>query len=159
MLPIKTILHPTDFSEAADHALEVAHALARDHGAMLIVMTVPAPPLPAVEAYVPEYELTQLIQEGEQRLRAFAAKLADVPTATRVVAGEPGWAIVAAAKDCQADLIVMGTHGRKGISRLLLGSVAEHVMRHAPCPVLTIKPHTGTRIQEEAALIAVGTSV
>jgi universal stress protein A len=156
MLTIKTILHPTDFSEAAEQALEVAHALARDHGAKLVVMTVPAPPLPAIEAYVSDYELSQLVKEAEQQLRAVAATLADVPTETRVIAGEPGWCTVAAAKEFQADLIVMGTHGRKGLSRLLLGSVAEHVMRHAPCPVLTIKPGTSARIREETASAPAG---
>jgi len=143
MLRIKTILHPTDFSESAEHALQLACSLARDHGSKLVLLTVPAPPLPSVETYIPEYELSQLMKESEQQLKSVADGIEDVSVETRVIAGEPGWAIVTAASDCQADLIVMGTHGRKGLSRLLMGSVAEHVLRHAPCPVLTVKP-TGT---------------
>lgn len=140
MSPFKTIMHPTDFSAPAQQALDVARSLARAHGAKLVLVAVPVPPLPAVESFVPEAELQQLAEEARKQLAAMAAGITDVPVEIRVIAGEPGWALVTAAQECHADLIVMGTHGRTGLRRLLMGSVAEHVLRHAPCPVLTIRP-------------------
>lgn len=140
MLEIQTILHPTDGSKAARDALELAHGLARTHHAKLVLMTAPMFAPPAAQTFAPDYELKQLVEVAEQRLRELAGRFTDVPTETRVVSGDPGWAIVAAAKDCNADLIVMGTHGRTGVGRALMGSVAEHVLRHANCPVLTVRP-------------------
>lgn len=151
MLPLKTILHPTDFSASAEHALEIARALARDHGARLVLLAAPAPPLPTVELYVPEAELTELIEESKQRLATAAAQITEAPVETRVVVGDPGRMIVTVAQDCGADLIVMGTHGRTGVARLLLGSIAEYVLRHAPCPVLTVKSERAAESADVAA--------
>jgi nucleotide-binding universal stress UspA family protein len=139
MLSLKTVLFPTDFSAAADQALHVALTLARDHGAKVVLLSVP-PPIPPVEGYVPDQDVEQLSREAAERLQVLADGISSVPVETRVMVGAPGAAIVAAAKEYQADLIVMGTHGRTGLTRLLLGSVAEHVLRHAACPVLTVKP-------------------
>jgi len=60
----------------------------------------------------------------------------------RAQVGDPGRTIVAVAVDCEADLIVMGTHGRSALARMLMGSVAQYVMRHAGCTVLVVKPHS-----------------
>jgi nucleotide-binding universal stress UspA family protein len=153
MLRIRTILHPTDFSEASTQALQVARSLARDHGARLVLLTVPPPPPPVNEHYLPDAEYPGIVESSRREVNALAAAITDVPVETRVVSGSPGAAIVQVALDCQADLIVMGTHGRTGLGRLLMGSVAEHVLRHAPCPVLSIKPGAAAKwsTSEEAA--------
>jgi nucleotide-binding universal stress UspA family protein len=159
MLRIQTILVPIDFSFATDHALDVAHSLARDHQARLVLFAVAVPSqatmgveLPEA-AGLPDATLSTPWPRAEhafrQQLEPIAAAIVDVPVITQVCSGAPGATIVAAASEHNADLIVMGTQGRTGLSRLLLGSVAEYVLRHAPCPVLTIKPATEPHLQHE----------
>ncbi|MFM8273309.1 MAG: universal stress protein [Gemmata sp.] len=139
MLPIRTILHPTDYSERSRAALDLACALARDFGAELIICHVSPPPLvPAGEG------LTADFPTGESEL--MAARLRQVSPAgprQRVThelrRGDPASEIVRLAGEAKADLIVLGTHGRGGLTRVLMGSVAEGVMRTAPCPVVTVK--------------------
>ena len=74
----------------------------------------------------------------------------DLPVAPYPLGGDARDVICQTAKEVHADLIVMGTHGRRGVTRALLGSVTENVVRQAPCPVLTVRPHT-THIHDEAA--------
>jgi len=148
MIRIQTILYPTDFSTAAVHALEVAHSLARDHQARLVFLNVTAK-LPVREVPLPEYSLAGVVNEARRQLEVVAASIADLPVEIHAVVGEPAQAIVAMARECRADLIVMGTQGRSGVSRMLLGSVAELVLRHAPCPVLTVKPGTEPHLLQE----------
>lgn len=150
MLHIKTILHATDFSPTADQALSVAHSLARDHGAKLVLLAVTAPQLSPRETLIPRAELQLRTEEARQRLESLAAGVTDVPVEIVAVAGDVGPTLVAEAQRRLADLIVMGTHSRAGEGRLVLGSAAEHVVRHAPCAVLTIKPGTAGGLQEEA---------
>jgi nucleotide-binding universal stress UspA family protein len=140
MLAIKTILFPTDFSERSEWAFRLACSLARDHGARLIVLHVLAPPqtvafeaMPMLPAHPPGHR-----EELETRLRTLKAP-AGVAVEYRLEEGFAATEIVALAAASSADLIVMGTHGRTGLGRLLLGSVAEQVLRKAKCPVLTIK--------------------
>lgn len=144
MLKIQTILVPVDFSDPADQALEIARSLARDHQAKLVLMTSPPPqPQPPLsEGFAPELGDPRLVEESRRLLTQAANSITDLSVETRLIVGAPGPSIVAAAKDCSADLIVMGTHGRTGMLRVLMGSVAEHVLRHAPCPVLSVKPKT-----------------
>jgi nucleotide-binding universal stress UspA family protein len=141
MLPIRTILFPTDFSDCAACAYPVAAALARDHGARLVLLHVATPP-----AAVTYGELAKMLQqrdgyrlELEQRLRGYPVPGPGVPVEYRLEDGHPATEILAAVEETGCDLVVMGTHGRTGISRILLGSVAEQVMRRAPCPVVTVK--------------------
>jgi len=145
MLHIRTIVHPTDFSEAANEALQVARALARDHQAKLVLVAVPQlPPPPYKYPFPPgQTEYAADVQATRRRLDALAKSIVDIPVETAISTGPPGPAILTVASNHRADLIVMGTHGRTGVPRLLLGSVAEHVLRHAACPVLTIRPGTG----------------
>jgi universal stress protein A len=150
MLHIQTILVPTDFSEIAESALHVAQALARDHHAKIVLMSAPLPPPPVSEVYVPVGDYSGLTEETKRQLTTQARTVTELTVETRVLVGPPGPSIVEIAKDCRADLIVMGTHGRSGLNRLLLGSVAEYVLRHAPCPVLTIKPATAEHMSREA---------
>lgn len=148
MLRIRTMLFPTDFSPAADHALEVARSLARDHEARLILLH-SVTSVPAAEVYIHETEMELLKSDARAQLQKLADRITDVPVEIHIPYGDPGHCIVAAAEELSADLIVMGTHGRGGLRRLLLGSVAEQVLRHAPCPVLAIKPGTEKHLQSE----------
>ena len=139
MLPIRTIVHPTDFSANSQYAWEMACALARDYGARLLLVHV-EPPLPSYA------DLGAVPPEPFDR-RALERKLAQIkPTdsnnpvvARTLLVGDETSEINRFAEENHADLIVMGTHGRTGFGRLLVGSVAESVLRRAPCPVLTIK--------------------
>lgn len=157
MLHIDTILHPTDLSQPAGHALQLAHSLARDHGARLVLLNVVMPPLTVSEAYVPMDDLEGLMDAQRRHIAELAKQIRDVAVETHVVQGVAASAIVTVAEKCQADLIVMGTHGRSGLSRFVLGSVAESVMRQAHCPVLTVKPGKTERVPvEEESLVSRG---
>lgn len=149
MLPIHTILHPTDSSETAAQSLQFARSLARDYGAKLVILGVVEPLPPVSEIYVPVGEMSGQVEELRRQMAKVASAIGDVPVEPHALQGSPGPAIVAVAEECQADLIVMGTHGRSGLSRLVMGSVAEYVMRHAPCPVLTLKPSAIERVPHE----------
>jgi nucleotide-binding universal stress UspA family protein len=121
---VRTLVFPTDFSECSYHAGRTAAAIARHFGARLHVLHVEPP-------------VTAPAQPAQ--LAAAAADLGGgLEMATATVNGIPARQICAYAMRVGADLIVMGTHGRTGISRALLGSVAEAVVRHAGCPVMTI---------------------
>jgi nucleotide-binding universal stress UspA family protein len=140
MFPIRTILLPNDFSPQAQAALELACALARDHGSRVIVLHVAEPPL----AVYGEDGLLLCPPEGwreqaKAQLAALQPPDVKVVLETRLAEGEAAPEILRAAEAAHADLIVMGTHGRRGLSRLVMGSVAEAVLRKAPCPVLTVK--------------------
>jgi len=143
MLPIRTLLHPTDFSGYSDYAFQLACSLARDYGARLIVlhvlerpalaytgvMTAPPPPPPSEE---------QRQSARDQLLRITPPDPA-VGVERLLEEGDPATAILQVAQERRCDLIVLGTHGRRGLGRMLLGSVAEQVVRKAPCPVLTVR--------------------
>jgi nucleotide-binding universal stress UspA family protein len=139
MLPIRVILHPTDFSERSRSAFRLAHALARDHGARLLVVHVGMPVTAFAEGVLPldDESYTLALREKLEGIRAADPR---VRLAYRLVLGaDPAAEIVRVAREAPCDLIVMGTHGRTGLRRALLGSVAEQVLRRAPCPVLTVK--------------------
>ncbi len=141
MLPIRTILHPTDFSERSEHAFQAAYSMARDHGSRLVVAYVKAPLAAAYDG-----TLVPMMPDPVQTPDDVRTRLADrhgldpwVEVEYRVGEGEPSAEIIRMAGEVGANLIVMGTHGRTGLGRLLLGSVAEAVLRRAPCAVLTLK--------------------
>jgi nucleotide-binding universal stress UspA family protein len=139
MLPIKTILHPTDFSERSDFAFRLACALARDYGARLIVLNV-IEPVTAVSAEGKELISLELDQRAaEAKLFERHLQEPSLRLEHRQVRGSADEEIVRFAQRTDADLIVMGMHGRTGLARLLMGSVAEQVVRKAPCAVLTAK--------------------
>ncbi len=131
MLPIQTILHPTDFSERSGHAFQLACSLARDRGARLIVLH--AMPVPLVQ----EKRLYREEMAGE--LNRLGAPDPQVRVEHRLEEGDPATQILRVAQETGSDLIVTGSHGRTGLDRLLMGSVAEQVVRRASCPVLTVK--------------------
>jgi nucleotide-binding universal stress UspA family protein len=145
--PITRILVPTDFSETSDAALAYAKALATRLGASLHLLHVFADPYSAA-AYAPEVYAPLPPEVREQALRDIEAHLHErmndeeqtrFQGTVAIVWGLTAKQIVQFAKDCRIDLVVMGTHGRRGVAHMLLGSVAEHVVRTAQCPVLTVR--------------------
>jgi nucleotide-binding universal stress UspA family protein len=152
MPPIRTILHPTDFSAASESAFQLACSVARDHRALVVVVHVIPPP-------VAGYELAWAAPNSERDPERLLARLHGLDPGTPLVSlaylladGDAAAEVLRLAGELPADLIVMGTHGRTGLKRLLLGSVAEQVLRKAPCPVLTVKPP----LPEPAAVAAHG---
>lgn len=147
MLPFRTILHPTDFSKQAEHAYRVALLIARETGARLIVLHIDEPSVMANSAYVyTEMGAPFVIpKDYHARIGMLDRKLfesiadAGIPVETRLEEGEPSREILRVAEEVGCDLIVMGTHGRTGLGRLLMGSVAEAVVRRSPCPVFTLR--------------------
>ncbi|APW60560.1 universal stress protein [Paludisphaera borealis] len=137
MTPIRTILVPTDFSPQSNHALSTAAALAREHGARLVVVNVellcsddPPPSSHAEESFR---------RACEERLDRFCKPARGVTLEKRLTRGAPAEEILRVAEASDCDLIVMGTHGRTGLGRLLLGSVTEQVMRRAKVSMLAIR--------------------
>jgi nucleotide-binding universal stress UspA family protein len=141
MLSIRTILHPTDFTARSDCAFQLACALARAQGAQVVVLHVaaPLPPVVTPGGVITDPAYGDYEQGVCQRLCELRAPDPQVGVEHRLAEGEPATEILKVAQEVNADLIVMGTHGRTGIGRLLLGSVAEQVLRKALCPVLTVK--------------------
>jgi nucleotide-binding universal stress UspA family protein len=131
MSAMETILHPTDFSEPSEQACRLACSLARDRGARLIVLHIVPASLSA--------EQKGFGEEIADELNQFAIPDAGVHVERRLEEGDPVEVILRVARETNSGLIVMGSHGRTGLSRLLMGSVAEHVLRRADCPVLTVK--------------------
>jgi nucleotide-binding universal stress UspA family protein len=142
MLPIKTILHPTDFSDRSEHAFRLACSLARDYRARLIILHVwPPPPLavPGELLAVHQPTANYCSPETEAALHRMHPSDPSVVVEHRLEEGDPASVILDTAHTSKADLIVVATHGRSGLSRILMGSVAEEIIRGAPCPVVTVK--------------------
>jgi len=139
MLPIRTILHPTDFSPQSAHAYQLACALARDYGARLVLLHVHPPEIVYAEGYVLSPDPEVVLRELRQELDRLPPPGPGVRVDRAIKEGDPVLEILGTARETGCDLIVMGTHGRTGVGRLLMGSVAEAVLRKAPCPVLTVK--------------------
>ena len=142
MFTVRKILHPTDFSPSSELAFEAACALARDRGAELVVLHVVEVPLsvPSGVMTAPPAPIAEA-DRGAALAKLRAIKPADgmLQVHHRLEMGDVAQAILSVAKEIAADLIVLGTHGRTGLSRLLMGSVAEKVVRSASCPVLTLR--------------------
>jgi len=140
MLAIHTILHPTDFSDRSEFAFRLACALARDYEARLILLHVMTSPVIVYgEGVVPPLSLEDDRERWEEELHRLGASDPSIHVEHRLEEGDSVTQILAVAKETSADLVVIGTHGRTGLSRLLMGSVAEQVVRKAPCPVLTVR--------------------
>ena len=135
----KKILFPTDFSTSSDAGLQQATSLARDTGATLLIVHVEEPPA----AYGGgEMYYGVLEPDNSELLKMLEAVVPTDPTVSyehRMLMGDPASEIVRVADEENVDLIVMGTHGRSGLKRLLMGSVAESIVRHANCPVFSFK--------------------
>jgi nucleotide-binding universal stress UspA family protein len=127
VIHVKKILYPTDFSSYSNQAYFHALGLAETYGASLTVAYVHAPGSPGDKAHQ---------REQLEQIRPVNAK---IPVSHVVLEGDPGAEIARYAADAGIDVIVIGTHGRTGVDRLVMGSVAERVMREAPCSVLVVK--------------------
>ncbi|MGQ0550972.1 MAG: universal stress protein [Armatimonadota bacterium] len=144
-IKVRRILVPTDFSSGAQAALNWASALAGTFGAEMLLLHVLDVRLAAIAGLPPDLaampavdELVQSVSaEAEQQMQALAARFPDARTILKE--GVPRVIILEVAKAEGADLIVLGTHGRTGLSHVLFGSVAEHVVRHSHVPVLTVR--------------------
>ncbi len=148
----RVIMHPTDFSENSRAALDVARLVARDQGARLVIIHVTEPAV-MVDGTV----------LGESDPSAYHASLEDLraeldgpdlkyPIETRVILGYPRYEILSTAQEMGCDMIVMGTHGRSALGRVLFGSVAESVLSRATCPVMVVKrpdPAAAARCETE----------
>jgi len=153
MASITRILVPTDFSAPSDSALDYATTLAGSFTASLVLLYVFEDPF-ATAAYAPDVHgsgrprATQpMIQDDQTQLgsRVARARQQGLAVTSDFVWGNPSKIIPEYAAAQGIDLIVMGTHGRTGVAHLILGSVAERVVRVAPCPVLTVRLPSITR--------------
>jgi nucleotide-binding universal stress UspA family protein len=137
--PLRVILHATDFSESSASALQVARFLARDRGARLVVLHV-VPPELAIEGATVAPEDPQSSQARLEQIRsALDGSDLKYPVEVRTAHGDPASEILWTADELGCGLMVIGTHGRTGLARLLMGSVAEAVLRRARPPVLAVK--------------------
>jgi nucleotide-binding universal stress UspA family protein len=145
IMEIKTILFPTDFSEGAANALKYAVDIAKRYGAKLHMLHVIYDIAKASGAFVPHISMDQMYKDIEagakKELEKFGLEdLSGMKDMERsVITGVPHDEIVKFATKNKIDLVVIGTHGRSGIDRILFGSTAAQVVRNAPCPVLTVR--------------------
>lgn len=153
MIQLKQILFPTDFSPATNAAREFAIELARQFDAELHLLHVVEDLAPRLPEFGMGLAIPSFVADSASRLQKHEqqaiAQLADITpdgegklkrSVIAVKEGQTFDQIIGYAKSHDIDLIVMGTHGRSGLAHMLLGSVAERVVQHAPCPVLTVRP-------------------
>lgn len=139
------ILAPTDFSPHSHRALHAARDLAADHGAELIVLHVVVDALPALLPDVAGFRYDEISESLADRALEMLPEFfpqgerGDLSVDFRIAFGVPDDEIVRCAESCDVDLVVVGTHGRTGTAHLLIGSVAEKVVRQASCPVLVVR--------------------
>jgi universal stress protein A len=149
VLHFETILHPTDFSAPSHHAWRLACCLARDHGAKLILAHVR--PLSTML-----YASTSMIHDDLSEMQVRMQLQDVVPTDSKLkvdrylLDGEPSEALIEFLEENPADLVVMGSHGRTGLTRLVMGSVASDLVRRAPCPVLIVKQPVPETVDDPA---------
>jgi nucleotide-binding universal stress UspA family protein len=144
MLSINTILHPTDFSGSARYAFEMACSLAQQHQAKLLLVHVVSPPAPPPLPYN-QAGMGTIEEDAElayERLEEMRLAKSQLQIEYVLAEGDPAMEIVRIARETNTDLIVIGTHGRTGLAHLLMGSVAEQVVREAPCRVITVSDRT-----------------
>jgi nucleotide-binding universal stress UspA family protein len=139
IMKAKKILCPVDFSPCSNVAFKHAVELARCSGAMLVLAHVAAPPPTYISGFAGYGALPPYDPEPDARLEKLESPDARVKVERVHLVGIEGEAVVKYAEQAGCDMIVMGTHGYGGITKFLLGSVAEYVMRHAKCPVVMIK--------------------
>lgn len=146
MSRIRRIMHPTDFSRASAAAFRRGVQMAKREGASLLIAHVLSPVIPlAGDGYVSPRVYDDIhastLAYAQKRLRALVAKArrGGVRARPLLLEGVAHEQIARAARSRKADLVVIGTHGRSGFARFILGSVASRVLAVAPCPVLTVR--------------------
>ena len=149
-MTVKSILVPTDFSETSDAALRYATGMAQALGAQLYLMHVPGKTGEDFEANFPVGRFETATRE---RLGTFLSpeEIERLQPEYALRIGTPADEIIRYADARDVDLIIMGTHGRSGVAHLLMGSVAEQVVRTAPCPVLLVRNPKGAFVKSQAA--------
>jgi nucleotide-binding universal stress UspA family protein len=142
-ISLKNILYATDFSRYSDAALPFALSIARKYGSRIfavhIISLSPFPsasPTQALQALA-----AQAVREARETMERVPARCKEVPHETLIRRGEIWTELAKIVKEKEIDMVVCGTHGRTGVSKMLLGSVAENIYRHATCPVLTVGPN------------------
>jgi len=148
----RKILCPTDYSTDGQTALEMATSLARDRGASLIIAHVEEPPM----AYGGGELYYGMDEPNREQLKKMLSEVLPTDPSVgyehRLIVGSPATSIVYLAEKENVELIVMPTHGRTGVMRVLMGSVAEEVVRKAKCPVLTVKAAVQPAVARPAAV-------
>ena len=147
-MKINSLLLPTDFSACANYALSYAASFAREAGASIICVhvvesVVPSVGYSGVTDPLPLADISEQLEESATRELPKIAQqeeCAGLAVEQVIAHGDAASEIVRVAKERQVDLIVIASHGRTGLGRILFGSTAEQVVRHAPCPVLVVKP-------------------
>lgn len=146
MARFRRILCASDFSKTSGRALAFAIDVAKANQARLVILYVFVPIVPVVPGrYIDLSTWARVDTETRRWVERQLARLADrarkagVRAAALIVTGDPAQRIIRAARSKRADLIVIGTHGRRGLSKFVLGSVAERVIATAPCPVMTVR--------------------
>ena len=156
---LTTILVATDFSLTSKEALEYGRMLAERVRASLHLLHVCKQPIMAA-AWSEGYSMTvtelqeEIRNAATDRLASLVVPLRTIPVTTEVVCGVPAQMIVEVARERDVSLIVMGTHGYRGITHMVLGSVAERVVRTAPCPVLTVRHANEARVVTAVPVLA-----
>jgi len=145
MIHLKRILHPTDFSDNSEKALKYACSLAIQFNADLHLIHVIQDlgwVIPSIEMTFPEDYYEKQKKYANEELSVLPEKIINHTGSVirNVREGQPFMEIMHYAKENTIDMIVMGTHGRSGLAHLIMGSVAENVVRRSPCPVLTVHP-------------------
>lgn len=139
---VKNILVPVDYSHSGDAAMAYAESLAKEYDAEIHLVHVYEQPFAYVDGGFASTPLPAVppadLEAEEEKLKAITPAKG-VKLRREFIVGSPADELVNYAKEKAIDLVLMGTHGRTGLNRLLMGSVAERVVRRAPCPVLTIK--------------------
>lgn len=144
-MQIRKILFATDFSEGSSHAFPYALDIAKQYGAKLFLVHVIYDVAKSAGWYVPQVSIDEIYRDMEKGARielekSYADDMQDMKDIERIVLkGIPYEEITKFAGDNNIDLVVLGTHGRRGIDRVLFGSTAEQVVRNAPCPVLSVR--------------------
>ena len=158
---LTTIMVATDFSPTSKEALEYGRMLAERFGAPLHLVHVCEQPAMAA-AWSEGYSLMladlqeEVRKEAEQRLASMIAPGWKIPVTTEVLTGPPARRLVDAAREHGVSLMVMGTHGYSGLAHIVLGSVAERVVRTAPCPVLTVRHAEAPSVDPAAHAVLAG---
>lgn len=142
-ISLKNILYATDFSRYSDVALPFALSIARKYGSRIfavhIISLLPFPsssPTQALQALA-----AQAVREARETMERVQARCKEIPHEALIRRGEIWAELAKIVKEKEIDIVVCGTHGRTGVNKILLGSVAENIYRHAPCPVLTVGPN------------------
>jgi nucleotide-binding universal stress UspA family protein len=149
---IRRVLLGTDLGHTSELATDRAFDLAQRHGADLLVVSVidPNDPSRQVGGFSSRWDQVRDRRQDAARDLVARGRSIGVAVSFLVWTGDPGPSIVSAAEAESVDLVVVGTHGRGAIGRLLLGSVSDHVVRNAPCPVLVVRP-SNRRLDRPAA--------